>query len=406
MSDSSKPVKDNQSSQAPEERTTYPTSDQVSQPPIDQRRTALGIIALVVIGVVVIGSGMANSVLPSLNLDGFFQGFSNNGGPTFSDQRVVREESLVVDVVEQASPSVVSIAATQQRFNLFNPQPTEEEQGIGTGFIISENGLILTNKHVVSSDEIEYSVITNDGTSYEIKEIYRDPSNDLALVIIDADNLKPLELGDSDSLQVGQFVIAIGNALGEFSNTVTTGVVSGLGRGVTAGDSAGDFITQLDNVIQTDAAINRGNSGGPLLNSAGQVIGINTAVSQNAQNIGFAIPINTAKPVIDEFNQTGRIIGPPFLGVGYQIVTERTAILNEVPQGMYVSQVVRESPADQAGLEEGDIITKINDTPMTEEQDLGEFIRERSIGDSIEVEYWRDGETRTTTAKLIEAPAE
>lgn len=371
----------------------------------DKRRTAFGIIALVVIGLLIWGLGSAGSILSGFNPQQFFQGLVDTGTNTFTDQRVVKEESLVIDVVEKTSPSVVSIAVERQQLDLFNPRSTEE-QGIGTGFIIDQNGTILTNKHVVSQEDAEYIVITSDNTRHEVEAVYRDPSNDLAIVKINANDLTPLELGDSDSLQVGQFVIAIGNALGEFSNTVTTGVVSGLGRGVTAGDTAGQFITRLDDVIQTDAAINHGNSGGPLLNSAGQVIGINTAVSQDAQNIGFALPINAAKPIIDEFNRTGRIIGPPFLGVAYQVVTQRTAILNEVPQGMYVSQVVNDSPADQAGLEPGDIITKLDDTDMNNDNDLGSFIREKEIGDSINIEYWRDGETRSTKATLVEAPAE
>ena len=179
-----------------------------------------------------------------------------------------------------------------------------------------------------------------------------------------------------------------------------------MGRGIVAGDSLGGSVEQLENVIQTDAAINAGNSGGPLLNSAGQVVGINTAVSQNAQNIGFAIPVNVAKPIIDEFNRTGRIVGPPYLGVAYQPISRQTAILNEVPQGMYLSQVATDSPASQAGLETQDIITKIDDAAMTGDQDLADYIRSKKIGDTIRIEYWRDGETKTTTAKLIEAPAE
>ena len=173
-----------------------------------------------------------------------------------------------------------------------------------------------------------------------------------------------------------------------------------------AGDPFGGFQERLDDVIQTDAAINPGNSGGPLLNSAGQVIGINTAVSSNAENVGFAIPINVAKPVIEEFNRTGKISGPPFLGVGFQAISERAAILNDVPQGMYLTQIVANSPAAQAGLQAGDIITKIGDQKMTEDNDLAKVIQSRKIADTIKIEYFRDGETKTTEATLVEAPAQ
>ena len=385
--------------------TPEPNNYVSPQPIADRKRTVIGIAALIAIGALIATSGALTPNISTAGIGQFLQNITHPGTITNSDQKIVKEESLVIDVVDQTSSSVVSIGAKSQSSNLFG-SGSDEAQGIGTGFIISENGLILTNKHVVSEDNVEYSAITSDGKEYKVEKVYRDPSNDLAIIKINASGLKPLDLGDSSTLQVGQFVIAIGNALGEFSNTVTTGVVSGLGRGIVAGDSLGGSIEQLENVIQTDAAINAGNSGGPLLNSAGQVVGINTAVSQNAQNIGFAIPVNVAKPIIDEFNRTGRIVGPPYLGVAYQPISRQTAILNEVPQGMYLSQVATDSPAGQAGLEAQDIITKIDDTAMTGDQDLADYIRSKKIGDTIQIEYWRDGETKTTTAKLIEAPAE
>ena len=306
------------SSQAATEEKGAPTAEinhYVSPQPIaDRKRTVVGIVALIAIGALITTSGALTPNISTAGIGQFLQNITHPGTITNSDQKIVKEESLVIDVVNQTSSSVVSIGAKRQSSDLFGPG-SDEAQGIGTGFIISENGLILTNKHVVSEDNVEYSVITNDDKQYKVEKVYRDPSNDLAIIKINASGLKPLDLGDSSTLQVGQFVIAIGNALGEFSNTVTTGVVSRLGRGIVAGDSLGGSVEQLENVIQTDAAINAGNSGGPLLNSAGQVVGINTAVSQNAQNIGFAIPVNVAKPFIDEFNLTGRIVGPPYLGV-------------------------------------------------------------------------------------------
>lgn len=365
-----------------------------------KNKIVVGIGLIVILAILLLGSGWLSSLSGRIN--SWVEGLRTT---TTLNQKVVNEESLVIDVAKKTQPSVVSIGASQNLSN-FLGGGSNQPQGIGTGFILNANGIILTNKHVVSDNSITYSVITNDGKKYEVKQIYRDPAHDLAIIKIDASGLTPLEQGDSSKLQVGQFVIAIGNALGEFSNTVTTGVVSGLGRGITAGDPFGGFQERLDDVIQTDAAINPGNSGGPLLNSAGQVVGINTAVSSQAQNIGFAIPINVAKPVIDEFNRTGKISGPPFLGVGYQVISQRAAILNSVPQGMYLTQIVNDSPAAKAGLQVGDIITKIDDQKMTESNDLAKVIQNKKIGDTVKLEYFRNGETKTVQATLVEAPAE
>jgi S1-C subfamily serine protease len=364
------------------------------------KRAAIGAI-VILLGILLVGSGWLSTASRQLNT--WVNGLRASNLTTLN-QTVVNEESLVIDVAKKSKPSVVSIGASQNLSNFINGN--NQSRGIGTGFIIAANGLILTNKHVVSDNSIQYSVITNDGKKYDVKQVYRDPAHDLAIIKIDANGLTPLEQGDSSKLEVGQFVIAIGNALGEFSNTVTTGVVSGLGRGITAGDPFGGFQERLDDVIQTDAAINPGNSGGPLLNSAGQVVGINTAVSSEAQNIGFAIPINVAKPVIEEFNRTGKIAGPPFLGVGYQVISQRAAILNSVPQGMYLTQIVNDSPAAKAGLQVGDIVTKIDGKKMDDNNDLAKVIQGKKIGDSVKIEYFRDGATKTTDATLLEAPAQ
>ncbi len=372
-------------------------------------RRLVGVVAIIVVAILVVSSGF----LTNISLAGWSDMWNNLGlnkviTTTNVDQRILKEESLVIDVSKNTKPSVVSIGASRSLSQWFGGGEESQEQGIGTGFIISEDGLILTNKHVVADTSITYTVVTNDEKRYEVKNIYRDPVNDLAIIKIEASGLEPIELGDSGSLEVGQFVIAIGNALGEFSNTVTTGVVSGLGRSITAGSSSGQFQEQLDNVIQTDAAINSGNSGGPLLNSAGQVIGINTAVSTSGQNLGFAIPINDAKPILDEFKRTGKIAGPAYLGVSYQVVTQRTALLNEVPQGMYIQQVVAGSPAAEAGIQTGDIVTKIDDKDMRESNDLSTHIRSKKIGDTVKLTYWREGQdgTKTVEAKLIESPAQ
>ncbi|HUV46688.1 MAG TPA: trypsin-like peptidase domain-containing protein, partial [Candidatus Bathyarchaeia archaeon] len=234
-------------------------------------------------------------------------------------------------------------------------------------------------------------VITKDDQEYKVTKIFRDPSIDLAILQVSAKDLKPVELGDSEKLKVGQFVIAIGTALGEFRNTVTTGVISGLGRGVTAGDPFGGYSEELENVIQTDAAINPGNSGGPLLNSFGQVIGVNVATTAGAENIGFAIPINIVKTALDDFNKTGRF-ERPFLGVRYQIISLELALLNEVPEGAYVVEVIDNSPAQKAGVKKGDVITKIDGQKIDEKKGgLAKIIQSKKIGERVKLEVWRDG---------------
>jgi len=295
-------------------------------------------------------------------------------------------------------------------FNVFREQqPSKEEQieqDIGSGFIVTSDGLIVTNKHVVADTEAKYRVITKDDKEYEVKKIYRDPTNDLAILKIDppagGPGLKPIEMGDSGKLKVGQMAIAIGTALGEFRNTVTTGVVSGLGRGITAGSPFEGFAEKLDNVIQTDAAINPGNSGGPLLNSAGQVIGVNTAIAQGSQNIGFALPINVVKEALDNFNKTGQF-SRPFLGVKYKSIDKRMALLNDVPEGAYLVEVVSGSPADKAGMQKGDIIIKIDNQRIAgADGEIAKLIGQKKVGDTITVTYWRESKESTVTVTLAE----
>lgn len=334
---------------------------------------------------------------------------------------VLSEESVVVDVAERVSPSVVTIGIkTTVRemqpgssffdpFGIFRQTPRsqvrerEVEQDIGSGFILSEDGLIVTNKHVIDNTDGTYRVVTNDEKVYEVQRIYRDPTNDLAILKVDAKGLKPVELGDSSKLKVGQFVIAIGTALGEFRHTVTTGVVSGLGRGITAGSPLEGAVERLDNVIQTDAAINPGNSGGPLLSSSGQVIGVNTAVSTQGQNIGFAIPINIVRDVVDNFNKTGQF-NRPYLGVRYRVIDQRTALMNDVPQGAFVQDVIEGSPAEKAGIQPDDIITSLGGKKIgNDELGVAKILTEHKVGDRIEAKIWRDGEERTVQVTLEEA---
>lgn len=335
--------------------------------------------------------------------------------------QVVTEESVTISVVKSVGPSVVTVVeeaapSQSQTFNIGpfqifglpqQNQPQQQAQAIGSGFVVSADGIIATNKHVVS-DTATYQVVTSNNKTYTVQRIYRDPLNDIALLKIDptqnlGNTLKPVTLGDSTHLQVGQFVVAIGTALGQFNNTVTTGVISGLGRSITAGDQFQGYIENLDNVIQTDAAINPGNSGGPLVNSSGQVIAINTAVSQNGQNIGFALPISILKQSIDTFNQTGQF-NRPYLGVAYNMISQEVALFNNVVQGAYVQDVVSGSPADKAGIKQGDIIIKFDGKTVNANTELSTLIAGKKAGDSVPITVWRDGKTTDLTATLDVAP--
>lgn len=329
--------------------------------------------------------------------------------------KVVDEESVVTDVVDSVSPSVVTIGISQTRrtANLFEFDPFDPfspfqsrpgttqkvEQDIGSGFIIRDDGLIVTNKHVVSVPDATYRVITKDDKTYDVVKIYRDPDNDLAIVKINATGLKPVEMGDSSKIKVGQTAIAIGTALGEFRNTVTVGVISGVGRGITAGSPFENGGERLDNVIQTDAAINPGNSGGPLLNSAGQVIGVNSAVSSQGQNIGFALPINVVKDAVSTFNATGQF-NRPFLGITYRMISRQMAILNDIPEGAYVVQVTAGGPAEKAGVEADDIITKINGIKLSDTNNLAHVVSGKKVGETLSLSIWRNGDQLTKTVAL------
>ena len=324
-------------------------------------------------------------------------------------REILTEENAIINVVETVSPSVVTIGASFSvsplSFFGISTQPELINQDIGSGFIIEANeGLIVTNKHVVSDLEAKYRVVAADNTELNVEKIYRDPVNDLAILQVETGktNLKAAKLGNSDDLKVGQVVIAIGTALGEFRSTVTTGVISGLGRGISAGSSLGGVGERLDNVIQTDAAINPGNSGGPLLNSSAEVIGVNVAVSASGQNIGFAIPINVIKEAIDNFNTTGKF-SRPFLGVRYQQIDQKTAVLNAVPQGAFVVEVIAGSPASNSGIKENDIIVKIDGLELTEENSIPKALSGKKVGDQLVLEVYRDGKTITLTAGLTEA---
>lgn len=314
-------------------------------------------------------------------------------------------DESTANITEELSDSVVTVAVKRLNlksnvrggfglfdfFNLspgFKPEDYEEvQQDIGTGFVVGDEKFVITNRHVVSDTKAEYKIVDKDDNEYVVSKIYRDPANDLAILQVEGLKVDSIILGDSDKIRVGEDVVAIGTALGEFRHTVTKGVISGLGRGITASDGLGNFVESIENVIQTDAAINPGNSGGPLINRCGEVIGINVAVSSNAENIGFSIPVNVLKKSLDNFENTGKF-ERALLGVKYSMISEQAALKNEVPVGAYVTEVVKDSSADEGGIQEGDIIVSFNDVKLTE-KNLSELVNKTKIGDRVKVEIYR-----------------
>lgn len=373
------------------------------------KKLLISLAVVIVVLVVLTGGAVADRVFGFRPLDKLFP----RQIPGFRvDQKILSEESVVINVAEKVSPSVVTVSIETPKRRILEFSPFRgfstriqggEPQDIGTGFIVSADGLIVTNKHVVAQTGATYKIITKDNREYKAIQINRDPVNDVAIIKIDAKGLQPVELGDSSNLKVGQFVIAIGTALGEFRHTVTTGVISGLGRGITAGNIFEGYVEELDNIIQTDAAINPGNSGGPLLNSAGQVIGVNVALAQGAQNIGFALPINTIKESLNQFKAGGGFSKRAYLGVQYQMISRQAAILNDLPQGAYVIEVMADSPAEKAGLKNEDIITKIDGQELTEQNGgLAKAIIKKKPGDRVSLDLWRDGKTLKLEVTLSE----
>jgi len=335
-------------------------------------------------------------------------------------------ESAVTQIAEKSSSAVVSIVISKyvpivERFYI-NPFeefelppeikpffefqiPRYREKGYekqkvggGTGFIVSSDGLIITNKHVVSDPKAEYTVYLNNGRKFKAEVLALHPTDDLALIKIPANNLPTLVLGDSDKVKIGQFVIAIGNALGEFQNTVSFGVISGLRRSITASDQSGN-VERLEGLIQTDAAINFGNSGGPLINLKGEVIGVNTAIAGGAENIGFAIPINRVKKMIEEVKTKGKI-EVPFLGIYYLLINEEVQKKFNLPvdYGAYVyregqSAIIPNSPAELYGLRDKDIILEMDGEKITPQNSLAQIIMKKSVGQKVNLKVLRGKET-------------
>jgi serine protease Do len=407
-----------------------------------------GIFLTIVILVIVVSSGfgaifgfmagsIAQKVFPNvLNSANNLEAFLGNNTSDSQDvvkQKVVEEDSAVIDVVKKATPAVVSIIISKDMpkvqdffsdpfsFPGLNPfeNPgtpgqggTEKEQiGGGSGFIISQDGMIVTNKHVVSDTAADYTVVTSDDKEHPAKVLAKDPVNDIAIIKIDGSGYSTIDFGDSKNLQIGQTVVAIGNSLGQFTNTVSRGIISGLKRNLTAGGGLGSTTEQLSDIIQTDAAINPGNSGGPLLDINGTVIGINVAMAQGAQNIGFAIPSDQIQKIADQVKTTGKI-STPYIGIRYIPVDNTIQQENNLPYN-YGSLVMRGqkltdfavipgSPADKAGILENDIILEVNGTKIDQNNSLAALISRYKVGDTLTLKIWRKGAEKEVQVTLAE----
>ena len=319
---------------------------------------------------------------------------------------VLQEGEVVADVASRVSPSVVSIlTAGEESLSPFTSVP---ESGAGTGIVVSKDGYVLTNSHVVPENVTEIQIMMSDETVYSnVRVVGRDPFNDIAfLKIADVADLTPASFGDSAAAQVGQKVVAIGNALGQYQTSVTSGIISAVGRPLTASSGVDGQTESLENLLQTDAAINPGNSGGPLVNLKGEVIGINTAVAASAEGIGFAIPINDAKGLIKSVTKNGRV-DRAYLGVRYVTITPALATEEKlaVKQGAYIkttegSAVITGSPADKAGLKDGDIITQVDDKKIDRRNPLSSILSLYTVNETVELTILRDGKEQKLKATL------
>lgn len=368
------------------------------------------------------------------------------------------EQSSLISAIEKVSPSVVSISVSKnitsnstldpffndpffeqffgKRSDGGSVQPQYKRIGGGSGFIVTGDGLVLTNKHVVSDDSADYTIVAKDGTEYAGKVVSLDPLNDLAVVQmyvvsdvaekkadgekVSAPNydftkmskpkdLPKVEIGSSADLKVGQYVLAIGNALAEFDNTVTFGIISAKSRDITASGGMGSSAENLSGLLQTDAPINPGNSGGPLVNLAGQVVGVNVAMAQSANSIGFALPIDDVKPVLDSVSQYGEIVRP-VIGVRYMMLDKQKAkeLMLKVDHGALLVgdeakgefAVIPGGPADKAGLKIKDVILSIDGEDVTVDKPLTDYVMKHKPDDTVTLKVWRSGETIDVNVKL------
>ncbi|MDP2647642.1 MAG: trypsin-like peptidase domain-containing protein [Candidatus Yanofskybacteria bacterium] len=337
-------------------------------------------------------------------------------------------DKLVIDAVKKVTPAVVSIVISKYvprmkglgPNSFFNPflfgdvedgAREKTKVGGGSGFFVHEDGIVLTNKHVVFDSDAEYTVLTTDHQEFPAEVLSRDPVNDIALLRIKTKGVDCLPLGDSAKLELGQTVVAIGNALGMFTNSVSKGIISGLARSISASLGTGEHMERLRGVIQTDVAINQGNSGGPLINLNGEAIAINTAVIFGAQNIGFSIPINWAKSDLKDILEHGRII-KPYIGLMYTMLSKEAQKKYGLPidHGALVIRdalpdsvaVMPGSPADKAGIKENDIIVKVNDARFGEAEDFMDLIQKFKVGEEVELTVLRSEKEKKIKLTLEE----
>ncbi|MBR3329182.1 trypsin-like peptidase domain-containing protein [Candidatus Saccharibacteria bacterium] len=379
---------------------TEPATE-VTQPKTKNQNSAGVAVFLSVVALILGGTGLALGCI-GYNKTSTPITLLNSGNDGNSANFV---EGSIADVADKVSKSVVSIVTSVKTRDYFGQ--SYDASAAGTGVIVSSDGYVVTNKHVISG-ATKISIVLDDGTTYEdVELVTTDPLNDIAfLKIQDVSDLDVATLGDSKTISVGQQVIAIGNALGQYQNTVTAGIISGIGRSITATDSDGNNAETLSDMIQTDAAINSGNSGGPLVNAAGEVIGINTATSSTAENMGFAIPISSIKGMLSQLIETGKT-SRAYLGVYIVEITPEIAKKYELPvtAGAYIyssnySSVVKDGPAGKAGLKDKDIITAVNGVKIGKAGSLSSLVGEYKVGDTVKLTIVRDGEEITIDVTL------
>lgn len=372
----------------------------------------------------------------------FASGKSSSVSTIAAPQTLMDTEDRIVETVKNTEPAVASVIITKelpkmerslqtipfkgqipglnddffQQFNIQIPQYRQNgtqktEVGGGTAFFVTSDGLMITNKHVVSDTSAEYTVLLNDGQKLTAKVVARDPVNDIALLKVSGSRFTPLSIAASDDLHLGQTAIAIGNALGQFRNTVSVGVVSGQQRSINAGDRSNGQVEQLTQIIQTDAAINEGNSGGPLLNSRGEVIGMNTAIAEEGNGIGFALPAKELRRALQSYQTNGRIVSA-YLGVRYIPITPDLQTQNKLSYayGVLLSRgetaadpaVIPGSPADKAGLMENDIILQADGVQLIGDVSLASIIQSKNPGDTLKLHIVHQGKEKDVTVTLGE----
>lgn len=373
-------------------------------------------LAMAMLIIIALGAGFAG---------GWLGNRDSKEDTTIQKQQVVlkTQGQLISKIAKDVGASVVSVnttsTVTTQSFFGYGQQQSEQE-GAGTGIILTKEGLIVTNRHVVPQGTSKVSIVLSDGTEFDdVSVVGRTNSTDsLDVAFLKINDLKgktltPALLGDSSKMEVGDTVIAIGNALGQFQNTVTSGILSGYGRSIQASDGAGSSLENLENLFQTDAAINEGNSGGPLVNLDGEIIGINTAIAGDAQGIGFAIPINDIKGLVESVKETGTL-QRPYIGVVYVAITNDIAQQYglSVTRGAYIptteelgsEAIVSGGPANKAGLKAGDVITKLNGKSIDQTNSLSALVNQYKVGDKVDLTVIRDGKTKDISVTLGSAP--